>query len=140
MVPSKTSIGHEFCGVGPRKRRGGTVYMTLVSCGLSARGLTTPVMAAKVFAKQDFPPRFAELKKQIVDSNPEAQARLTAAWVDLLKELSTTTGKIKKQGSDVSVVILSAAPLDMIFSILFLLVDPTGRIRGAGGVVCGYQG
>lgn len=114
--------------------------MTLVSCGLSARGLTTPVMAAKVFAKQDFPPRFAELKKQIVDSNPEAQARLTAAWVDLLKELSTTTGKIKKQGSDVSVVILSAAPLDMIFSILFLLVDPTGRIRGAGGVVCGYQG
>ena len=58
-------------------------------------------MAARVFAKQEFPPRFAELKKQLVDSNPEVQARFTVAWVDLLKELSTTTKKFKEQGSDV---------------------------------------
>lgn len=58
-------------------------------------------MAARVFAKQDFPPRFAELKKQIVDSNPEAQALFTAAWVDLLKELSVTTRKLKEEGSGV---------------------------------------
>jgi hypothetical protein len=60
-------------------------------------------MAARVFEKQDFPTRFLELKKQLVDSNPEAQAHLTAAWTDLLAELSTTTKKFKEQGSDVSV-------------------------------------
>ncbi|KAF8495327.1 DUF1479-domain-containing protein [Gautieria morchelliformis] len=55
---------------------------------------------ARVFEKQDFPPRFVELKKQLIDSNPEAQAHLTAAWTDLLTELSTATKKFKEQGSD----------------------------------------
>lgn len=65
-------------------------------------------MAARVFAKQDFPSRFTELKKQLVDSNAEAQARLTAAWEDLLQELSAVTKTFKEKGSDVSQTLFSA--------------------------------
>lgn len=58
-------------------------------------------MAAKVFERQDFPPRFMDLKKEIVDSGPETRARLTEAWTEVLQELSKETANLKAQGSDV---------------------------------------
>jgi hypothetical protein len=64
-------------------------------------------MAARVFEKQDFPPRFLELKKAIVDSGPESLTRLTEAWTEVLQELSKATEKIKEQGSDVSLACLA---------------------------------
>ena len=48
------------------------------------------------------PPRFADLKRSIALKDEDSQARLTAAWNDLLGELHTAVEEIKAKGSSVS--------------------------------------
>ncbi|EJF64698.1 hypothetical protein DICSQDRAFT_99988 [Dichomitus squalens LYAD-421 SS1] len=45
------------------------------------------------------PPRFAELKKEIVGSYPDFEARATKAWGEILVELDKATKDIAAQGS-----------------------------------------
>ncbi|KAJ3490842.1 hypothetical protein NLI96_g1126 [Meripilus lineatus] len=45
------------------------------------------------------PPRFTEIKKDIANSYPDFQERITQAWNDLLDELNRTTKEIANQGS-----------------------------------------
>ena len=51
------------------------------------------------------PPRFTELKKDIADSYPNFQERVTQAWNELLGELKTGTTSIAQQGSEVTLKI-----------------------------------
>ena len=48
------------------------------------------------------PPRFAELKKEIVASYPDFEARATKAWGEILADLDKVTRDIAAQGSAVS--------------------------------------
>ena len=50
------------------------------------------------------PPRFVDIKKDIVNSYPDFQKRVTASWNDLLGELDKVTQEIASQGSQVCVV------------------------------------
>ncbi|PIL29830.1 hypothetical protein GSI_08037 [Ganoderma sinense ZZ0214-1] len=45
------------------------------------------------------PPRFAELKREIIASYPDFEARVTKAWGEILTELDKVTKEIAAQGS-----------------------------------------
>ena len=48
------------------------------------------------------PPRFSELKREIIASYPDFEARVTKAWGEILAELDKATKEIAAQGSSVS--------------------------------------
>ena len=52
------------------------------------------------------PPRFAELKKEIVASYPDFEARATKAWGEILADLDKVTRDIAAQGSAVSRIVV----------------------------------
>ena len=47
------------------------------------------------------PPRFVDIKKDISNSYPDFQNRVTASWIDILSELVKVTKEIASQGSQV---------------------------------------
>lgn len=47
------------------------------------------------------PARFADLKREIVSNESDAEKRLTAAWIDVLTQLAKDTDEFKLQGSNV---------------------------------------
>lgn len=47
------------------------------------------------------PPRFVELKKEIVAAYPDFEQRATKAWGEILQELKAATDDIAAKGSDV---------------------------------------
>lgn len=48
------------------------------------------------------PPRFTELKREIIASYPDFEAHVTKAWSELLPELDGITKEIAVRGSSVS--------------------------------------
>lgn len=48
-----------------------------------------------------FPPRFADLKREIASSYPDFEARITQAWKEVIDELVATADKINRGGSEV---------------------------------------
>ncbi|GJJ13653.1 hypothetical protein Clacol_007909 [Clathrus columnatus] len=52
-------------------------------------------------ATREFPERFAQLKKQLVENTPDGgKERLITAWNEILGELAKTTKVLKETGSD----------------------------------------
>ena len=51
------------------------------------------------------PPRFTELKKEIIASYPDFEARATKAWGEILAELDKATKEIAAQGSSVRLIL-----------------------------------
>ncbi|KAF8622853.1 hypothetical protein AX15_006697 [Amanita polypyramis BW_CC] len=47
-----------------------------------------------------FPPRFADLKRDIANSYPEFEQRATKAWKEIIEQLNETTAAITKEGSE----------------------------------------
>lgn len=50
---------------------------------------------------RELPPRLRLLKEEIASSVPDFEARVTAAWADLLGELEKITTDIAKEGTKV---------------------------------------
>ena len=50
------------------------------------------------------PPEFVEIKREIVDSFPDFEARATVAWNEILGELEKITEIIAKEGSEVCIL------------------------------------
>ncbi|EJD02243.1 DUF1479-domain-containing protein [Fomitiporia mediterranea MF3/22] len=48
-----------------------------------------------------FPPRFVDLKREILPQDDESKARLVAAWNDLLAALQSATQEIRSQGPSI---------------------------------------
>jgi len=47
------------------------------------------------------PPRFAQLKREIAESYPDFEQRVTKAWKEIIEQLNETTQVIAKEGSNV---------------------------------------
>lgn len=47
------------------------------------------------------PPRFAELKRQIIPQDEQSKEHLLEAWKEVILELRTLTEDIRKEGSEV---------------------------------------
>ena len=47
------------------------------------------------------PPRFADLKREIAESYPDFEKRVTDAWAEIVQQLKETSEVVKKEGSDV---------------------------------------
>ncbi|KAF8574565.1 DUF1479-domain-containing protein [Ramaria rubella] len=82
---------------------------------------------AKVFEKQDFPPRFIELKKQLIASDPESRTRFKDAWDDLLGELAAMRKTIKEKGTDL-IPQVEFADLDQVSPELIATIKTTGSV------------
>ena len=50
---------------------------------------------------QSLPPRFVDLKRDLLPQDEESKARLVAAWNDLLEQLKLAAEEIKTKGSSV---------------------------------------
>ena len=48
-----------------------------------------------------FPPRFADLKREIASSYPDFEKRATKAWAEIIDQLNETTEVITREGSEV---------------------------------------
>ena len=47
------------------------------------------------------PPRFADLKREIAESYPDFERRVTDAWAEIVQQLKETSEVVKREGSDV---------------------------------------
>ena len=47
------------------------------------------------------PPRFADLKREIAESYPDFERRVTDSWAEIVQQLKETSEVVKKEGSDV---------------------------------------
>ncbi len=47
------------------------------------------------------PPRFADLKREIANSYPDFEKRVTKAWAEIIDQLNKRTEEIAKEGSEV---------------------------------------
>ena len=54
------------------------------------------------------PPRFADLKREIAESYPDFERRVTDAWAEIVQQLKETSEVVKREGSDVRFFSLSS--------------------------------
>jgi hypothetical protein len=47
------------------------------------------------------PPRFLDFKREIANSHPDFEKRVTKAWAEIIDQLNERTEEIAKEGSEV---------------------------------------
>ena len=65
------------------------------------RGAPVEVPPSRIKEISPFPPRFAELKREIAGSYPDFEKRITKAWAEIIDQLNETTKVIAREGSEV---------------------------------------
>lgn len=106
--------------VSPRFHRGRHIY-TLSRT--NERSLNSVV-------NMPLPPRFADLKREIAESYPDFERRVTDAWAEIVKQLEETSEAIKREGSDY----IPQVQFDELHN---LPEETVQRIRRVGSVVIG---
>ncbi|KAG8891567.1 hypothetical protein FRC00_013498 [Tulasnella sp. 408] len=75
---------------------------SMSAMGGKAEGDISTIFTSLSGAEHDaLPPRFADLKKEIVGTSHEAHRKLTESWVDLLAELQVGLQEIQRKGSTI---------------------------------------
>ena len=85
-----TSLKFSFLSFFPLK------ISELASMNINATGIQAGTQTSVL------PPRFAELKRQLVPQDEKSKEHLLQAWKEIISELRTVTEDIKREGSNVS--------------------------------------